>query len=124
MPRRTPGRRLPAGWRTIESLLPPGASLQSVAARSGAVAEMTAAFRINLTALSLLALVVGMFLIYNTMTFSVVQRRPLFGTLRCLGVTRRRSFAGGRRGAAGRRWSARSWRGCWACCLARARCDW
>jgi putative ABC transport system permease protein len=49
---------------------------------------MTAAFRINLTALSLLALVVGQFLIYNTMTFSVVQRRPLFGTLRCLGVTR------------------------------------
>ena len=48
---------------------------------------MTAAFRINLTALSLLALVVGMFLIYNSMTFSVVQRRPLFGTLRCLGVT-------------------------------------
>ena len=29
-----------------------------------------------------------MFLIYNSMTFSVVQRRPLFGTLRCLGVTR------------------------------------
>ena len=49
---------------------------------------MTAAFRTNLTALSLLALVVGMFLIYNSMTFSVVQRRPMFGTLRCLGVTR------------------------------------
>ena len=49
---------------------------------------MTAAFRLNLTALSLLALVVGMFLIYNSMTFSVIQRRPLFGTLRCLGVTR------------------------------------
>ena len=49
---------------------------------------MTSAFRTNLTALSLLALVVGMFLIYNSMTFSVVQRRPLFGTLRCLGVTR------------------------------------
>ena len=53
---------------------------------------MTAAFRTNLTALSLLALVVGMFLIYNTMTFSVVQRRPLFGTLRCLGVTRAEVF--------------------------------
>ena len=53
---------------------------------------MTAAFRVNLTALSLLALVVGLFLIYNTMTFSVVQRRALFGTLRCLGVTRREVF--------------------------------
>ena len=36
---------------------------------------------------------VGLFLIYNTMTFSVVQRRGLFGTLRCLGVTRREIFA-------------------------------
>ena len=54
---------------------------------------MTAAFRVNLSALSLLALVVGLFLIYNTMTFSVVQRRSLFGTLRCLGVTRREVFA-------------------------------
>jgi putative ABC transport system permease protein len=48
---------------------------------------MTAAFRLNLSALSLLALVVGMFLIYNTVTFSVVQRRPVFGILRSLGVT-------------------------------------
>ena len=54
---------------------------------------MTAAFELNLTALSLLALVVGMFLIYNTITFSVVQRRGLIGTLRCLGVTRRQIFA-------------------------------
>ena len=68
------------------------AILQPVAARSGAIQQMTAAFRLNLTALSLLALVVGMFLIYNTITFSVVQRRPLFGTLRCLGVTRSQVF--------------------------------
>ncbi len=53
---------------------------------------MTAAFELNLTALSLLALVVGMFLIYNTVTFSVVQRRPVLGTLRALGVTRREIF--------------------------------
>ena len=38
---------------------------------------MTRAFRLNLTALSMLALVCGVFLIYNTMTFSVVQRRQL-----------------------------------------------
>lgn len=49
---------------------------------------MTRAFELNLTALSLLALIVGMFLIYNTMTFSVVQRRGLLGALRCIGVTR------------------------------------
>ncbi|MGD2166235.1 MAG: ABC transporter permease, partial [Anaerolineae bacterium] len=61
--------------------------------RTGATRQMTASFRLNLTALSLLALVVGMFLIYNTMTFSVVQRRSLFGILRSLGVTQREVFA-------------------------------
>ena len=54
---------------------------------------MTRAFRLNLTALSLLALVCGLFLIYNAITFSVVQRRALIGTLRALGVTRRQVFA-------------------------------
>jgi putative ABC transport system permease protein len=53
---------------------------------------MTDAFQVNLTALSLLALVVGVFLIYNAMTFSVVQRRVLFGTLRSLGYTREQVF--------------------------------
>ena len=76
----------------IEELLPPGASVRPAGARTGALEQMTAAFRTNLTALSLLALVVGLFLIYNTVTFSVVKRRPLFGTLRCLGVTRQEVF--------------------------------
>ncbi len=76
----------------IENLLPDGAALVEVEARQGSLAEMTKAFQLNLTALSLLALVVGLFLIYNTMTFSVVQRRPLFGTLRSLGVSRREVF--------------------------------
>ena len=76
----------------IRALLPPDVVISPVSVRAGTIEEMTAAFRLNLTALSLLALVVGMFLIYNTMTFSVVQRRPLFGTLRCLGVTREEVF--------------------------------
>jgi putative ABC transport system permease protein len=77
---------------SIRALLPQGVRLQAVAARQGTLDEMTRAFRVNLTALSLLALMVGLFLIYNTMTFSVVQRRPLFGTLRALGATRRETF--------------------------------
>lgn len=71
----------------IAAALPQGIQLETSEAEKNAVKQMTAAFELNLTALSLLALVVGMFLIYNTVTFSVVQRRPLFGTLRCLGVT-------------------------------------
>jgi putative ABC transport system permease protein len=77
----------------VGAMLPTGARISKTDARSGTIEEMTAAFRLNLLALSLLALVVGLFLIYNTMTFSVVQRRVLFGTLRCLGVTRREIFA-------------------------------
>ena len=65
----------------------------SAGSRALATAQMTRAFHLNLSALSLLALVVGMFLIYNTVTFSVVQRRPLLGTLRALGVTRGEIFA-------------------------------
>jgi putative ABC transport system permease protein len=77
----------------IAAALPPGAQLTRPALRTQAIEQMTAAFELNLTALSLLALIVGMFLIYNTITFSVVQRRGLIGTLRCLGVTRRQIFA-------------------------------
>jgi len=76
----------------IAAILPPGARIETSAARSGTVTEMTAAFTLNLTALSLLALVVGMFLIYNTVTFSVVQRRPVLGALRSLGMTRREIY--------------------------------
>jgi len=76
----------------VRQALPPGVELVRAGAQAGATASMTAAFTLNLRALSLLALVVGMFLIYNTMTFSVVQRRTLLGTLRALGVTRGEVF--------------------------------
>ncbi len=77
----------------LRALLPPDAEVRPAGARAGTFAEMTRAFRLNLTALSLLALVCGAFLIYNTMTFSIVQRRGLLGTLRAMGVTRRELFA-------------------------------
>ncbi len=72
----------------ISALLPPGAQLLPAPLHGRDMDAMTRAFRVNLTALSLLAMLCGAFLIYNTMTFSVVQRRPLLGTLRALGVTR------------------------------------
>ena len=51
--------------------------------------RMTRAFRYNLTAMSYIALVVGMILIYNTLNIAVVRRRGEIGALRTLGVTRR-----------------------------------
>jgi putative ABC transport system permease protein len=72
----------------VRATLPGGAELVPAAARGEFVGQLTRAFDVNLTALSFLALVVGLFLAYNTMTFSVVQRRATIGMLRALGVTR------------------------------------
>lgn len=79
--------------KRTRALLPASADIVRAESRSNALDQMTRAFRVNLTALSLLALLVGMFLIYNIMTFSVIQRRELVGTLRALGVTRHQVFA-------------------------------
>ena len=84
----------------VRGALGEGARLVPAGTREAALSGMIAAFDLNLTALSLLALVFGMFLIYNTMTFSVVQRRELLGSLRALGVTRREVLAGVLREAA------------------------
>ena len=73
----------------VADLLPEGVHLQTASARAGALEEMTQAFRLNLTALSMLAMLVGMFLIYNAMSFLVVERRPLLGRFRAMGVGRR-----------------------------------
>ena len=79
-------------FESIQSSLPPGVTIERSGSRSNSAEQMVKAFNMNLTAMSLLALVVGMFLIYNTMTFSVVQRRTYIGLLRSLGVTRREVF--------------------------------
>jgi putative ABC transport system permease protein len=76
----------------IEAALPEGARLLETEAVTGATVRLTAAFETNLTALALVALVFGMFLIYNSMTFAVVRRRPLIGLLRAQGVTSREVF--------------------------------
>src|SRR5687767_11753597 len=84
------GADLDATLETIAARLPPGLSAQRPARRSEQVETMLAAFHSNLTALSWIALIVGLFLVYNTITISVVARRQEIGTLRALGVTRRK----------------------------------
>jgi putative ABC transport system permease protein len=77
----------------VAAVLPPGARVVPASEQASTVGQFTDAFALNLTALSLLALVVGMFLIYNTVMFSVVQRRAVLGTLRLLGATPLQVFA-------------------------------
>jgi putative ABC transport system permease protein len=73
---------------------PPRTSLVIAGTETLTLDEMTRAFRTNLTALGLLALVVGMFLVYSTISFTVVQRRATIGLLRALGAERREVVAG------------------------------
>lgn len=76
----------------IAAKLPAGLSLAPASEQANTVTQLTAAFQLNLTAFSLLALMVGMFLIYNTVMFSVVQRRQVLGIMRCLGLTGQQIF--------------------------------
>jgi len=74
--------------RELGAATPSGAVLVAAEDEDGAFRELTTAFRTNLTALGLLALVVGMFLIYGTMAFAILQRTQTLGILRTLGVSR------------------------------------
>jgi putative ABC transport system permease protein len=65
-----------------------GYLVQSGRERAATMEAMLGAFRINLQALSLLALLVGVFLVYNTAMFAVVSRRHDAGVLRSLGAGR------------------------------------
>ncbi len=76
----------------MERVLPDAVRVERAGSGSKFAERMTGAFNLNLVMLGLLAVMVGMFLVYNTVTFSVVQRRQLIGTLRAIGVTRDQIF--------------------------------
>ncbi|MEK6303798.1 MAG: FtsX-like permease family protein [Acidobacteriota bacterium] len=85
----TRGLQLEAAEDEIRSKLP--ASLVVVRPESGyrEVEKMIAAFHFNLSALGSIALLVGLFLIYNTVSISVITRREEVGALRAVGASRR-----------------------------------
>ena len=72
----------------LQRLLPEDVSVQPPARRTQQVDIMIAAFRLNLTALSLVSLMVGMFFVGNSAAASVVRRRVSLGILRALGTSR------------------------------------
>lgn len=76
----------------LKAWLPQGLSLVDSESRNSNLQQMSEAFHINLTAMSLLALLVATLLIYNTVTLSVLQRRKTLGIYRALGVTRSEMF--------------------------------
>jgi putative ABC transport system permease protein len=76
----------------LKRVIPPGTEIRRPETRSGQIEKMVSAFHLNLTALSFISLIVGMFLIYNAISTSVIQRRREIGILRSIGVTRPQVF--------------------------------
>ena len=74
----------------LRAVLPPYLTVERPANRTRQVEQMVRAFRLNLTVLSWVGLLVGMFLIYNTMAFAVAQRRREIGIYRAIGMTQSR----------------------------------
>ncbi len=71
----------------IQSALPEGYNIDTPAGRSRQIENLMARFRKSMDLISFMALFVGMYLIYNTVSISVVQRRREIGILRALGAT-------------------------------------
>jgi putative ABC transport system permease protein len=74
--------------QTIRAALPASYRVARPGTRSEENQRMVRAFRWNLRVLSYISLVVGAFLIYNTISISVVRRRAEIGVLRAVGASR------------------------------------
>jgi putative ABC transport system permease protein len=72
----------------LSANLDPRTVLVPAGAEDQILGELTRAFNTNLTALGLLALVVGMFLIYSTISFTIIQRWRSVAVLRAIGLSR------------------------------------
>ena len=82
-------------------VLPPGAAGPSALAQvapgldrrapdaEGDIARLTDSFHLNLTAFGFLAFAVGLFIVHSAIGLAFEQRRPVFRTLRALGLSRR-----------------------------------
>lgn len=86
--RTPPGPAARAALAQLRRGLPPGVQLDQAAGQVQETLDMTSAFSTNLTAMSMLALLVSALLIYGAVSFTVIQRRRTIAILRALGATR------------------------------------
>ena len=86
-----PAGRGAGGWRWVPGHPPPGNSVVGAVRQLGGTAEdlarLTDSFHLNLTAFGLLSFAVGLFIVNGAVGLAFEQRRPVFRTLRALGVT-------------------------------------
>lgn len=72
--------------------LAPGIDLIPSISSKESTQKIINSFNLNLYSLSFLSLIVAIFLIYNTMSFSIIQRQTILGIFRTLGVSKRQIF--------------------------------
>ncbi|MCA9470743.1 MAG: FtsX-like permease family protein [Nitrospirales bacterium] len=72
----------------LKSMLPGTISVSRTSQRTRQVDAMVRVFQFNLTMLSTIGLLVGLFLVYNAIAFSVVLHRQEIGILRAIGMSR------------------------------------
>jgi len=77
----------------IKKALPEGYTVVTPEGRTKQVEVLISHFQKNINLISFIAVFVGMYLIYNAVSISVVQRRKEIGILRALGTTRRQIIA-------------------------------
>jgi len=83
-----PGEGLDAMKERIQRVLPEGYNIDTPVARTRQVEILLSRFQKAIGLVSLMAMLVGMYLIYNAVSISVVQRRKEIGILRALGARR------------------------------------
>ncbi len=77
----------------IQAVLPPGVQVVTPGEASDDAVRLTRAYRSNLTALALVALFTGAFLVYATQSLAVARRRREIALLHALGLTVREQLA-------------------------------
>ena len=82
------GRPVEKVREELQGLLPSSLMVRRPSHRNEQVERMVRAFQLNLATLGGVGLLVGLLLIYNTVSFAVVQRRREIGILRALGMSR------------------------------------
>jgi putative ABC transport system permease protein len=75
-----------AAWEAIEVMLPAGTELAAAAAGRDSGRIMIRAYDMNLTALSVVSLFVGMFLVYSLVALNAASRRFEIAVLRAVGA--------------------------------------
>jgi putative ABC transport system permease protein len=82
------GSQVEAVQQRLRARLEGAAQVERPRKRGEQIELLLTSFRVGLVFVSLIALFVGFFLIYNTVSVSVTQRKREIGTLRCLGMRR------------------------------------